>query len=254
MLFDIESVRNESTGHESSDVGSLNSIISLDAESQPMSPDQVRRISIPENLELSAASKITESFTSQIETIEVVEPEPEPNVGYSLPPRVNRGKPPVRYEPEISSKSKYPIANYISTHRLSGSYALFVSTLSSVSIPKNVQEALEDSRWTDTMGEEMAALEKNRTWSLCDLPEGKKTVGCKWVYVVKYDANGAVERFKARLVAKGYTQSYGIDYQETFAPVAKLNTVRVLLSLAATWNWPLLQFDVKNAFLHGELE
>ena len=104
------------------------------------------------------------------------------------------------------------------------------------------------------MNMEMEALEKNKTWELVKLPEGKKLVGCKWVYTVKYKADGSIERYKARLVAKGYTQTYGIDYLETFAPVAKMNTVRLLLSLAANYGWDLQQFDVKNAFLHGELD
>jgi len=82
----------------------------------------------------------------------------------------------------------------------------------------------------------------------------KKTVGCKWVFSVKYKVNGSVERYKARLMAKGYTQTYGVNYQETFSPVVKLNTIRVLLSHAANLDWPLHQFDVKNTFLHGGLE
>jgi len=99
----------------------------------------------------------------------------------------------------------------------------------------------------------MEALEKNATWELVTLPDGKSIVGCRWVFTVKHKSDGSVERYKARLVAKGYTQSFGVDYQETFAPVAKLNTIRVLLSLASNQDWSLLQFDVKSAFLNGDL-
>jgi hypothetical protein len=109
-------------------------------------------------------------------------------------------------------------------------------------------------KWKGAMVEEMTALKKNGTWELVSLPRGKKPVGCKWVFTVKHKADGTVERYKARLVAKGFTQTYGIDYEETFAPVAKMNSVRTLLSCAANLDWPLHQFDVKSAFLHGELE
>lgn len=100
----------------------------------------------------------------------------------------------------------------------------------------------------------MEALEKNNTWELISLPNGKKHVGCKWVYPIKYKADGSIETYKERLVAKGFTQIYGVDYSETFDPVAKMNTIRVILSLAANCNWNLNQFDVKNAFLHVNLK
>ena len=102
--------------------------------------------------------------------------------------------------------------------------------------------------------DEMAALQKNCTWTLAKLPKGKRTVGCKWVFSIKHKANGSIERYKTRLIVKGYTQTHGIDYQKTFFPIAKLNTVRVLLSLAVNLDWPLHQFDMENAFLHKNLE
>ena len=85
----------------------------------------------------------------------------------------------------------------------------------------------------------MIFLLKNETWELAELPAGNKQVGCKWVYTVKFKADGTIERFNARLVAKGYTQTHGIDYLETFAPVAKINTIWVLISLLANLDWPL---------------
>jgi len=104
------------------------------------------------------------------------------------------------------------------------------------------------------MDAEMQALEKNSTWDLVTLPNGKKPVGCKWVYTIKYKADGSIKRYKARLVAKGFTQTYGVNYMETFAPVAKMNTIRMILSLAANYGWNLQQFHVKIAFLHREIE
>ena len=83
----------------------------------------------------------------------------------------------------------------------------------------------------------MNALKKNGTWEVVELPRHKKTVSCKWVFMVKCKADGSVERYKTRLVVKGFTQTYGIDYQESFAPGAKINSIRVLLSLAVNFNW-----------------
>nr|XP_011470560.1 PREDICTED: uncharacterized protein LOC101303284 [Fragaria vesca subsp. vesca] len=168
--------------------------------------------------------------------------------------RVTKGISKKQDEPDIKAKTKYPIANYMSNHRLVGSHALVINQLSSVSIPSTVQDVMTDPKWTQAMNEELEALQINSTWDIVPKPAGKKTVGCRWVFTVKLKADGSIDRYKARLVAKGYTQRYGIDYEETFASVAKINTVRILISLAATKDWPLRQFDVKNAFLNGNLE
>ncbi|XP_021886843.1 uncharacterized protein LOC110806335 [Carica papaya] len=103
------------------------------------------------------------------------------------------------------------------------------------------------------MNVELRALEDNNTWSIVSLPPGKKPIDCKWVYKIRYQADGTIERYKARLVAKGYTQQFGIDFLDTFSPVAKLVTVKILLLLAAIHGWHLTQLDVTNAFLHGDL-
>ena len=148
----------------------------------------------------------------------------------------------------------YPLSNYLSFQKFSPIHRAFLTNLNATSIPTNVSEVLSDEKWKQAMNIKMNALKKNGTWELVTLPEGKRPVGCKWVYTVKYRTDGSIERYKARLVAKGFTQTYGIDYSETFALVVKMNTVRVILSLAANYGWDLQQFDVKNAFLYGELE
>ena len=104
------------------------------------------------------------------------------------------------------------------------------------------------------MDEEIKAIKKNDTWELVTLPIGKKTIGVKWVYKLKKIAKGKVERYKARLVVKGYSQRQGIDYDEVFAPVACLETIRLLISLVAQNQWRIFQMDVKFPFLNGYLE
>jgi hypothetical protein len=108
--------------------------------------------------------------------------------------------------------------------------------------------------WYDAMKEEMESMAKNQVWDLIDLPKGAVAIGCKWVYKTKRDVFGNVERYKARLVAKGFTQKEGIDYHETFSPVSKKDSFRIIMALVAHFDLELYQMDVKTAFLNGDLE
>ncbi|GKV01836.1 hypothetical protein SLEP1_g14354 [Rubroshorea leprosula] len=118
---------------------------------------------------------------------------------------------------------------------------------------QSYKEASSDPLWQQVMQDELQALEKTGAWDLVDLPIDKTLVGCKWVYKIKTCFDGFVERYKVHLVAIGFTQEYGIDYEETFAPVACLTTVRSLLVIAAIQKWKVFQMDVKNSFLNGDL-
>lgn len=120
--------------------------------------------------------------------------------------------------------------------------------------PETFAEAFQNPDWSKAMKEEIAALKRNQTWELVPKLRDVEPISCKWVYKIKRRTDGLIERHKARLVARGFSQQYGLDYDETFSPVAKLTTVRVLLALAANKDWDLRQMDVKNAFLHGELD
>lgn len=123
------------------------------------------------------------------------------------------------------SYTNQPVSNFVSYKTLNPVYLTFVGSVSSVQVPFNLKEAIPQSQWRNAMCEEMTTLEKNETWELVDLPMGKQPVGCKWVYTVKYKEYGFINRYKVRLVSKGFTQTYGIDYHETFASVAKLNSI-----------------------------
>jgi hypothetical protein len=123
--------------------------------------------------------------------------------------------------------------------------------------PVSVKEALaseEAEQWQRAMDEEMASLLENQTWTLEPLPEGVKPIPVKWVFKIKRNANGSIERYKARLVAKGFMQVEGVDFEEVFAPVSKYSTVRALLAAVAADDLEMHQLDIKTAFLNGEIE
>lgn len=152
-----------------------------------------------------------------------------------------------------STGKKYPISSHIFVSNLASSYACFPTSITQLTEPKTYKQAVKIIEWQNAMAAKIEALEKNNTWVLTSLPPGKNTVGCKWVFRIKYKSDGSIERDKARLVAKGYTQEEGLDYFETFSSVTKLTTVRTLLAVASSKNWHLHQLDVNNAFLHGDL-
>ncbi|GKA65283.1 zinc finger, CCHC-type containing protein [Tanacetum coccineum] len=120
--------------------------------------------------------------------------------------------------------------------------------------PKNYKEASNDQKWIEAMKAELDSINRNNTWKLTTLPKGHKAIGLKWVFKTKRDANGNIIKHKARLVAKGYIQEHGIDFEEVFAPVARMETIRLLLAIAANNKWEVHHLDVKSAFLHGDLK
>lgn len=120
--------------------------------------------------------------------------------------------------------------------------------------PTNYSDAARDPDWVKAMNNEIQSIKKNKTWSLSKLPAGHKAIGLKWVFKLKRNAEGEVIKHKARLVAKGYVQKHGVDYEEVFAPLARIDTVKLILAMAANRGWKVHHLDVKIAFLNGELE
>jgi hypothetical protein len=120
--------------------------------------------------------------------------------------------------------------------------------------PSSYKTVLADDKWCQAMQDEFLALRQNNTWTLVPKPHGQNIISCKWVFRVKQHLDGSIDKLKARLVARGFTQQYGIDCHETFSPVVKPATVRLVLSLAVSRGWHTRQIDISNAFLHGFLD
>ncbi|GKD19566.1 retrotransposon protein, putative, ty1-copia subclass [Tanacetum coccineum] len=147
------------------------------------------------------------------------------------------------------------------THRAPDRLCLNVEveehSLRDLNEPTSYKAAMLDSesnKWINAMNAEIQSMIDNMVWVLVDLPPGCKTVGSKWIFKKKTDMDGIVHTYKARLVAKGYTQLYGVDYKETFSPFAEIRAIRILISIAAYYDYEIWQMDVKTAFLNGYLD
>ena len=137
-------------------------------------------------------------------------------------------------------------------------YLTFLSEdLSSEGEPQTYKGAMstpEAPFWKEAVQNEIDSIMQNHTWTLSDLPKGSKAIGCKWVFKRKLKADGTIDKYKARLVAKGYRQKEGIDFFDTYSPVTRITSIRMLIAIAAIHNLEIHQMDVKTAFLNGELD
>ena len=120
--------------------------------------------------------------------------------------------------------------------------------------PVDYEKAMKNQNWMIAMNEELSMIEKNKTWILVERRRDRKMIEVKWVYRTKHNVDGSINKNKARLIVKCYNQIFSVDYSDTFAPVARLDTIRLLLAIAAQKDWRLYQLDVKSTFLNGYLQ
>ncbi|PRQ50961.1 putative RNA-directed DNA polymerase [Rosa chinensis] len=165
-------------------------------------------------------------------------------------PRPPAGPPTHNMQTRLKSGISKPKA-FITKHPFVG---VMLASSPPPKIPNTFLQASKDPNWVAAMKEEIHALHKTSTWTLVPPHSSQNLVGSKWIFRIKQRADGTVDRYKARLVAQGFHQKAGLDYSETFSPVAKPTTIRVLLSMAVQYDWPISQLDVSNAFLHGHLQ
>jgi len=197
---------------------------------------------------------------SPIDLEEIQEPtNNEPLVDTSTQPEVEQPVEPVDVSLPLrrTSRVSQPPQFYGFHITAGGDTLIGDKTLVNLDEPASYKEAMtgpEAAQWKEAMDSEIQSMKDNQVWNLVTPTPGHKTVGCKWIFKKKTDMDGNVCTFKARLVAKGYTQTHGIDYDETFSPVAKIKSIRILLAIAAFYDYEIWQMDVKTAFLNGKLE
>ncbi|GJZ87071.1 putative ribonuclease H-like domain-containing protein [Tanacetum coccineum] len=198
-------------------------------------------------------------FTN-LETVVNVSPIPTSRIHSSHPSALILGDPTsaVQTRSKVNTSSRaHAFVSYVQkqkrTNHKDFHHCLFACFLSQHE-PKKISKALEDESWVDAMQEELLQFEIQKVWILVDLPFGKKAIGTKWVYQNKKDERGVVVRNKARLVAQGHRQEEGIDYDEVFAPVARIEAIRIFLAFASYMGFIVYQMDVKSAFLYGKID
>ncbi|GJT73090.1 putative ribonuclease H-like domain-containing protein [Tanacetum coccineum] len=201
-----------------------------------------------------------EADFTNLETVVNVSPIPTSRINPSHPSALILGDPTsaVQTRSKVNKSSEaHAFVSYVQKQRRNNHkdfhLCLFACFLSQHE-PKKISEALEDESWVDAMQEELLQFEIQKVWVLVDLPYGKKAIGTKWVYRNKKDERGVVVRNKARLVAQGHRQEEGIDYDEVFAPVARLEAIRIFLAFASFMGFVVYQMDVKSAFLYGKID
>ncbi|GJY81313.1 retrotransposon protein, putative, ty1-copia subclass [Tanacetum coccineum] len=213
------------------------------------------KVFVARNAEFFENSLITQEASGSLEDLEIIQEEDtQPSIDTSLHHDED--------DQEIDEPQSdiNPIRKSTRTRRAPDRMCLHVDAeeheLGDLGEPANYKAALldpESDKWLNAMNVEMQSMKDNEVWDLVDLPPNGKTVGSKWLFKKKTDMDGAVHTFKARLVAKGFTQTYGVDYEETFSPVADIRAIRILIAIAAFYDYEIWQMDVKTAFLNGHL-
>lgn len=187
--------------------------------------------------------------THENETVDEDEEEGEEESQVPIGEETENAQTEVRRSTRISKRQAY-LDDYIYLAEIEGEKLLLLLNEE----PYEFEDAIEEKVWKDACDDEISSIERNRTWDLVDLPAGAKAIGLMWIFKVKRNSDGTINKHKSRLVAKGYIQRHGIDYEEVFAPVARIETVRFIIALAASNNWQVHHLDVKTAFLHGDLK